>query len=278
MRQARERRASPPSGRSASSSRPSRRRRSTTTPQHLVGHRPQLGQRLVAVAAHVQVHLDHALGAAEQLVGVQQHRGLDRVPGGERKPLEELAPRRHLARERLSEARQLGIEGGQERPRHQLRDPAAVGGQLLARRRCERPPERRPSRSARPGSRSSGPSIPSRSGPRSGACPSPGRRSARRGPPRAPATWRRPCRAAVRARASARPPGAPRRRGARPARRCRPRRPRRPRAPGPRAPGSASRLSTIGPIVSATSRVGSTTVTGSRLRSSSSSRGNSEWW
>ena len=42
--------------------------------------------------------------------------------------------------------------------------------------------------------------------------------------------------------------------------------------------GSASRLSTIGPIVSATSRVGSTTVTGSRLRSSSSSRGNSEWW
>ena len=82
----------------------------------------------------------------------------------------------------------------------------------------------------------------------------------------------------ARAPASARPPGAPRRRGARPARRCRPRRRRPPRAPGPRAPGSASRLSTIGPIVSATSRVGSTTVTGSRLRSSSSSRGNSEWW
>ncbi len=44
------------------------------------------------------------------------------------------------------------------------------------------------------------------------------------------------------------------------------------------SPSSASSRSTIGPIVSATSRVGSTTVTGSRLRSRSSSGGNCEWW
>ena len=72
------------------------------------------------------------LGAAQQLVGVEEHRGLDRVSGGERKLVEELAPRRHLARQRLSEAGQLGIEGRQERPRRQLGDPAAVRGQLLA--------------------------------------------------------------------------------------------------------------------------------------------------
>ncbi len=72
---------------------------------------------------------------------VQQHGGLDRVPGGERKPVEELARGGHLAGERLREARQLGVEGGQERPRHQLGDPAAVGGQLLPAGRGERAPE-----------------------------------------------------------------------------------------------------------------------------------------
>ncbi len=40
---------------------------------------------------------------------------------------------------------------------------------------------------------------------------------------------------------------------------------------------SVCRRSTISPIVSATSRVGRTTVTASRLRSRSSSSGNCEW-
>ena len=64
--------------------------------------------------------------------------------------------------------------------------------------------------------------------------------------------------------------GAQRRRRSRP---CRPRRRRRPRAPGRSGRSSDSSRSTIGPIVSATSRVGRTTVTGSRLRSRSSSSG-----
>jgi hypothetical protein len=79
-------------------------------PQHRVGHRGELGQRLVAVEALLEVHLRHGL-EAHDVARVQQHRGLDRVAGGEREPLEQRPAGAHLPRERLGEGCQFGIEG-----------------------------------------------------------------------------------------------------------------------------------------------------------------------
>ena len=101
--------------------------------QHRVGHRPERSQRLVAVAALLEVDLRHAVGAAQRVARVQQHRGLDRVAGGEREPVEERAPGGHLAGERLDQRGQLGIERGQQRPRGQLGHAPAVVGPRLAR-------------------------------------------------------------------------------------------------------------------------------------------------
>ena len=80
----------------------------------------------MAVLAHVEVDLrdrvDPDVGA-----GVEQERDVDAVAGAERQPFEQLAARGDLARERLADAAQLGIEGGEQRARRQLGDAPAAG-------------------------------------------------------------------------------------------------------------------------------------------------------
>ena len=58
----------------------------------------------------LEIHLGHAVGAAQGVASVQEHRRLHGVAGGEREPLEQLAAGGHLAGERLGEARQVGEE------------------------------------------------------------------------------------------------------------------------------------------------------------------------
>src|SRR5215218_8549899 len=95
--------------------------------EHAVGHRPELGQRLVAVLADVEVDLGHRV-QADRLVDVDQQRGLDRVPAGERDALEQVATAGHLARQRLLEAREVGPVHVQQGARHQLGDAAPALG------------------------------------------------------------------------------------------------------------------------------------------------------
>ena len=88
-------------------------------------HPRQALQLLVAVHPPLQVDLAKAV-QAEPLREVDEVADLDRVAGEERDRLEMLAPARVLAGERLDQARQLGEEQVDERPRHELRDPAAA--------------------------------------------------------------------------------------------------------------------------------------------------------
>ena len=87
-------------------SRPSRSSRAAIVASTVRRHRLERRQRLVAVAVLVEVDLRHRL-QPELAPRVDQHRDLDAVAGRERQPLEQLAPRRHLARERLAHAREL---------------------------------------------------------------------------------------------------------------------------------------------------------------------------
>ena len=191
---------------------------------------------------------------------VDQHRHLHAVAGGERDSLEHASRRRDLARERLLEARQLGVERRQQRTRGRAGSRA---------RRRPAPPVRRqrtgagrtPSRTARGSSTISGPARPvtnarvevarvgvdvtTTSSPRTAA-------SARH--MASPLPVHRPelghevgLLAHLRAGARRRP------------RRCRPLTPRPPPAPGRRARRGRGFARTIGPTVSATSRAGSTT-------------------
>src|SRR5215212_2474316 len=100
--------------------------------EHGVGHGSELGQRLMAVLADVEVDLGHGV-QANRLVDVDQQRGLDRVTAGERDALEQVATAGHLARQRLLEARQFRPVHVQQWARHQLGDaaPALAHGDTL---------------------------------------------------------------------------------------------------------------------------------------------------
>ena len=202
---------------------------------------------------------------------------LDRVPGGERKALEQLAPGGDLARQRLAEARQLGIEEvaaagapsarspGRRRGAGSPRRRGTAGGRTPSRRRCRaRTPAGRSartrsagrsSRSRRPGSRRR--RLPARSSARHIASPLP-----RTGP-----KLREEIGLAVH-------------RGARRGRRSRRSRRRESAsmtttssiAPAAR---SAARLSTMGPMVAASSRAGRHTETVASRSAARRSAGNS---
>ena len=64
----------------------------------------------MAVVVHVEVDLRHAV-EPDRGADVEQHRDLDAVAGRERQPLEQLAARGDLARERLAHSGELRIEG-----------------------------------------------------------------------------------------------------------------------------------------------------------------------
>ena len=81
---------------------------------------------------------------------VDQHRDLDAVAGRERQPLEQLAPRRDLAGERLAHAGELGVEERERRARQQVVDAAAAVGVVAAGRAGG---GRRPSRTIDPPAR-----------------------------------------------------------------------------------------------------------------------------
>ena len=89
--------------------------------------RDEVGERLVAVLARAEVHLRHPL-EPDGALGVDQHRDLDAVADREREPLQQLARRRDLARERLAEAGELGEVQVQVGAGEQLGDAAAAVG------------------------------------------------------------------------------------------------------------------------------------------------------
>ena len=74
----------------------------------------------MVVVADVEVDLRHPGRAAELVAGVEEHGGLDRVAGRERQPVEEVAARRHLPRERLDETGELGEEQVDQRAGDEL--------------------------------------------------------------------------------------------------------------------------------------------------------------
>src|SRR5438270_4166522 len=101
------------------------------------GHRRERRQRLVAVAVLLEVHLRHPL-QPHRPPHVDQHRRLDAVAGRERERFQELAPRGHLAGERLAHTRELGVEERERGARHQMVD-AATAVRVLDRPLRERP-------------------------------------------------------------------------------------------------------------------------------------------
>src|SRR5438105_6032978 len=91
------------------------------------GHLRQVGERLVAVDATLEVDLANRRETC-LVEDVDQQPYLDRVAGEERHRLEELPPPRVLPGEGLDEPGELGEEEIDEWPRHQLRDaPATLG-------------------------------------------------------------------------------------------------------------------------------------------------------
>ena len=101
--------------------------------QHRERHRRERRQRLVAVAVLLEVDLGDPL-EPDLAPDVDQHRDLHAVAGGEREPLEQLAARGDLARQRLADARELRVEQLERRTRHQVVDaPAAVRQVALSR-------------------------------------------------------------------------------------------------------------------------------------------------
>src|SRR6266566_4252886 len=91
------------------------------------GHLRQVGERLVAVDAPLEVDLANRRETC-LVEDVDQQPYLDRVAGEERHRLEELPSPGVLPGEGLDESGELGEEEIDEWPRHQLRDaPAALG-------------------------------------------------------------------------------------------------------------------------------------------------------
>jgi hypothetical protein len=95
----------------------------------LVGHHAQGCERLVRVVVAVEIHLGEAV-EPNRLPRVEQHRDLHAVAGRERESLEQPLPRRDLARQRLTDPGELGIEDRERRAREQVVDAATPFGQL----------------------------------------------------------------------------------------------------------------------------------------------------
>ena len=95
---------------------------------------PELLERTVAVLAHVEVDLRDRVDAE---VGdeVDEQPDLDAPALDERHRLEQRAPARVLAGERLHEPGEVREQRGEQRPGHELGDPPATGGLAV-----ERPP------------------------------------------------------------------------------------------------------------------------------------------
>ena len=197
-----------------------------------------------AGAAHADVDLGERV-QPDRVQRVDEQPQLHPVADGERQPLQQRAPGRVLAAQRLDEAGQPRPVQVQQRARDQLGDPAAAG------RGC-----RRSGRSyialtsCTPGSVSSGPTMPETKRARSPAGRRRRSRRCRRWSPAATATAPRPCRAA-------RAAGAAPRRGAPP---------RRPPPPRPRRCGRWSR-SPAPPARRRAARPRSSARAGSRRRS-----------
>ena len=97
----------------------------------LTAHRAQLGQRPVAVCPHTEVDLRDRV-QAQPVVGVDQQADLDAVAGRERHRHQQFAGGRIFAAQRLQHTAQLGSQRREQRPRHQLGDPATAGGAFAA--------------------------------------------------------------------------------------------------------------------------------------------------
>ena len=82
------------------------RKRAWAASEDRVGHRRELAQALVAVLTDPEIDLGEAL-EAHQVPCVDQHRNLDSITCAERQPLQQLPPRRGLARQRLVEYSEL---------------------------------------------------------------------------------------------------------------------------------------------------------------------------
>src|SRR2546427_262558 len=108
----------------ASRSRPSARAPSSVKDPSAAGNSEPRGRVLVTVPALAEVDLGQR-GETEPAHDVHQETDLDCVAAHERQPLEQRPPPRRLARERLHERAQLGIEEVDERPGADLRDAAA---------------------------------------------------------------------------------------------------------------------------------------------------------
>ena len=258
--------ASPPT------SRPSRRRRSQTTAStdSAIGSSAASGWWAFRRSPMSTCAIAPAPGSVEH---VEQHRHLDAVAGGEGDPLEHLARGGDLAGQWLPYVRQLGKERRQQRPGGEAADPSPALGistppAVKGRRVGALHEPRRPPR------RAAGPGGPSRSARRSAGVgvhvdhelpPN----AAERAPHGVALTQHGPS-SGVEVGLLARP-RAPARAGD--LCRCRPPRPRPPPAAGPPALRGQGSALTMGSIVAATSRAGSTTDTVAVLRSSSSSSG-----
>ena len=81
----------------------------------------------MVVLAHVEVDLGETLQSGGR-IGIDEQRDVDPVAGDERELEQELAPRRHLAGERLAHRGQVGEEALEQGASGQLGHPASALG------------------------------------------------------------------------------------------------------------------------------------------------------